>query len=149
MQRGQSGFAKLVLAIAGVVKEVRLSIEEQQEEARRREKILKDDLALAKSPPQPTRQPNIMMGITLPYVQKKVQEAIENRNALFEKAQKAAPIDAVYASMPSDTMEQCLMAFHHIKVQTDKLKAHIDAHTKSNLEQELNAMIALLAPPKL
>lgn len=142
----QSGFAKLMLAIASVVKEVRLSIEEQQAEHQRRENILKNDLALETATPKEYPK---LMGITLPYVQKKVHEAIANRDALLVKARKAAPMDAVYPSMPIDTMEQCLMTFHHIKTQMDRLKAHIDVHTKSNLEHELNAMIAELAPPKL
>lgn len=143
----QSGFAQLMLACAGLVKEVRLSIEDQQEKASKREATLirERDAALK----QVTEQKEMGgIGITLNYVQSKVLEAAANRDALYELANKTAPcenpntIGITYRTMP-----ECLVALKAIKLHCEFLHAHIAEHTKApNLEQEIVALIDELAP---
>lgn len=146
MERRQSGFAQLMLACAGVVKEIRLTIEEQQERAKKREQGLRtENRVLAHLVETAERKEEV--GITLHYVQQKVREAIQRRDALRIEAEKFAPIYTGYIAIVFRDMEECLQALLLIQAQTKSLREHIVKHIQApNLEQKLKALIADLAP---
>lgn len=146
-----SGFSKLVLAVASVVKEVRLCVEDQQAEAKRREKALRTELEVSNAlrGVQVPQTIGIDMGITLEYVQAKVKEASINRDNLLKKANKVSPIDPNFPALVFRTMDECLKVLRVIKIQVDLLNMHIQAHTKPTLESEITDLIAELVPAKL
>jgi hypothetical protein len=141
MRREQSGFAQLMVACTALVREVRISVEDQQAKAKKREQSVRTvdltfDIIEGKKSD---------MGITLEYVQRKVREAVERRDALRVLAESRSPIYTDYPAMVIRDMQECLEALRLIKVQFDSLREHIRKHSKQpNMEQELRSLIAEL-----
>lgn len=148
MQQKQSGFAKLMLACAGLVREVRLSIEEQQADAARREQVLRDEnerLRIKQTVlPMPTViQPmEAAMGITLLEVQQKVILAIQKRDALRKQADALHEYPEDFVAVCYNTMDRCLVALRSISADVIALQNHIKTHSvAANKEQEIRALI--------
>lgn len=154
----QSGFAQLMLALAGCVKEVRLTIEEQQAEAARRERVLRAErVAIGERCSTITstqmfraahhREPEIQMGITLLEVQRKVQLAVAKRAALLELANAVSPFEQGLSVINSTTMESCLGSLLAIRSDIESLHRHMVNKTvveHTTLEADLRAAIAAL-----
>lgn len=141
MQRTETALAYLQTAIANNEREVRVSVVQQKEKARRRSQPVRTveltfELLEGKQPE---------MGITLAYVQQKVKEAVDRRDALRKVAETRAPIYTDYPAMVIRDMQECLEVLRLIKAQTESLREHIRKNSKQpNMEQELRALISEL-----
>jgi hypothetical protein len=152
----QSGFSALILACAAAVRGIGSLIEEDQAKAREREGNLRKELDKAREqittqnpPAKSDEKPMGASGLTLKYVQDKVNEACTRMNERLQAARKQyGEFDLPSGTINTQTMETCHKSLLHLAEQNKLIDAFIEGATTSTKEQELRALIAELAPDK-
>lgn len=154
----QSGFSALILACAAAVRGIGELIKEDQAKAQKREGDLREQLDRAHEKLAAQTQPQLpepevktmgASGLTLEYVQGKVNEACHNFNArLREVEKKYGPCNLPSGTINTQTMDSCHKSLTHLAEQNKCIDDFVAQATSSTKEQELRALIAELAPDK-
>lgn len=154
----QSGFSSLILMCASAVRGIGELIEEDRKKAQKREGDLREQLdraneKLAQQPQPQLPEPEVKTmgasGLTLEYVQGKVNEACDNFNArLREVEKKYGPCNLPSGTINTQTMDTCHKSLQHLAEQNKRIDAFVEQATSTTKEQELRDLIAELAPDK-